>query len=112
MKRAGIEVARTFIERVGDQVADAGLVRRILGGAAAEGVFHGDQRYGGVLNEPGLDATGRNQMLDLGRGLRGRRGQRQDRQADCGSEAEAPGIGAEIDHERFSSRFAAVSLIR
>ena len=73
MEGLGIEVARAFIDQVGDHVADAGLVGRVLGRAAAERVFHRDQRHGGVLHEPGLDTARRNQMLDLGRGVRRRR---------------------------------------
>ena len=72
MEGLGIEVTRAFIEQVGDQIADPGLVGRILRGAAAKGIFHRDQRHGGILHEPGLDAAGRNQMLDPGRGLRRR----------------------------------------
>ncbi len=69
----GIEIAGAFVEQVGDQIADAGLAGRILAGAAAEGIFHRDQRHGRILHEPGFDAAGRHQALDLGRSLRGRR---------------------------------------
>ena len=114
---AGIEVARTFVERVGDQIADAGLVGRVLRRAAAEGIFHRDQRHGGVLHEPGLDAAGRNQMLDLGGGVRRRRRPAAvDRQArgERANAGEAPSVMMLniAGHERFSSRFGAVSLIR
>ena len=68
----GIEVTRAFIEQIGDQIADAGFVGRVLRGAAVEGIFHRDQRHGGILHEPGLDAARRHQMLDLCRGLRRR----------------------------------------
>jgi len=67
-----IQIARALIKQVGDQIADAGLVGRILRRAAAEGIFHRDQRYGGILHEPGLDAAGRDQMLDFCRGMRWR----------------------------------------
>jgi predicted Zn-dependent peptidase len=64
---------RKFLEvTFGDHVADSGLVGRVLARAAAEGIFHRHQRYGGVLHKPGLDAAGRDQMLDLCCGL-GRR---------------------------------------
>ena len=58
MEGLGIQIAGAFVEQVGDHVADAGLVGRILGRAAAEGIFHRNQRHGGVLHEPGLDAAG------------------------------------------------------
>ena len=54
----GIQFARALIEQIGDQTADAGLVGRVLRRAADEGIFHRDQRHGGVLHEPGLDAAG------------------------------------------------------
>ena len=73
VKGLGIEIAGAFIEQAGDHVADAGLVGRVLRGAAAEGIFHRDQGNGGVLHEPGLDAAGRNQALDFCRSLRRRR---------------------------------------
>ncbi len=68
----GIQIARTFIDQVGNHIADAWLVGRVLGRAAAEGILHRNQRHGGVLHEPGLDASGRNQVLDLGGGVRRR----------------------------------------
>jgi hypothetical protein len=34
----GIQIARAFIEQIGDQIADAGLVGRVLGRAAAKGI--------------------------------------------------------------------------
>ena len=58
MERLGVEIARTLVEQVGDQIADAGLVDRVLRGAAGEGIFHRDQRHGRVLHEPGFDAAG------------------------------------------------------
>ena len=69
VKGLGIQIAGAFIDQIGDHIADAGFARRVLGRAAAEGIFHRDQGYGGVLHEPGLDTAGRNQMLDLGRGV-------------------------------------------
>ena len=90
MERLGIEIARALIEQIGDHVADAGFAGRVLGRAAAEGIFHRDQRHGGVLHEPGLDAAGRNQTLDLGRGLRWRRRQRRHGEAGSENESNAP----------------------
>ncbi len=120
VKGLGIEIARAFVEQIGDHVADAGLVGGILRRAAAEGIFHRDQRHGGVLHEPGLDAAGRNQTLDLGRGVRRGRGQRRQRDAGGQDETDAPRAelaerlvgSAGIIHERFSSRFGVVSLTR
>ena len=65
MERLGVEIARAFVEEVADQIGDARLVLRILRRAAGKGIFHGDQRHGRVLHEPGLDAARRGQMLDL-----------------------------------------------
>jgi hypothetical protein len=81
VKGLGIQFAGALVEQVGDQIADPGLVGGILGGAAAEGIFHRNQRHGGVLHEPGLDAAGRNQVLDPGRGVRRRQSQRHHHQA-------------------------------
>jgi hypothetical protein len=108
----GIEIAGSLVEQAGDQVADAGLARWVLGGAAAEGIFHRDQGHGGVLHEPGLDAAGRNQPLDLCCGLRRRRRQRQQHGARDQAGCEALRTNRKTDHERFSSRFGAASLIR
>ncbi len=65
----GIEIAGAFVEEVADQVGDARLVLGVLGRAAGKGIFHRDQRHGCVLHEPGLDAAGRDQALDLCGGL-------------------------------------------
>ena len=112
VERLGIQIARTFIEQIGDHVADAGLVGRILRGAAAEGILHREQRHGRILHKPGLDASRRNQMLDFCGGVRGRRRQRRHREAGSQHECRAARAGPEIVHERFSSRFGAASLIR
>ena len=112
MERLGVEVAGAFVEQVGHQIADAGLVGRVLRGAAGEGIFHRDQRNGGVLHEPGFDAAGRNQVLDLGRGLRRHRRDKPDRKTGGEHAGEAPREVQGIGHERFSSRFGVVSLIR
>ena len=111
VERLGIQIARAFIDQIRDQIADTGFVGRILGRTAAEGVLHRDQWHGGILHEPGLDASRRNQMLYLCRGVRWR-GQRHHRQAGGNDQSNAPRASREIGHERFSSRFGAVSLIR
>ena len=112
MKGLGIEIAGALVEQAGDHVADAGFACRVLGGAAAEGIFHRDQGHGGVLHEPGLDAARRDQPLDLCRGVRRRRRQRQQRDAGDQAGCEALRANPKIVHERFSSRFGAASLIR
>ena len=58
VKRPGIKIAGTFVEQVGDEMADAGFVGRVLRRTAAERVLHRNQRHGGVLHEPSLDASG------------------------------------------------------
>ena len=110
MESVGIEVAGALVKQVGHQIGDPWLVGRVLRAAAGEGIFHRDQRHGGVLDEPGLDAAGRGQMLDLGRRLRRRRCERGQRHA--GGDEKRAGADRNINHERFSSRFAVVSLIR
>ena len=113
MEGLGIEIAGAFIEQAGDHVADAGLAGRVLGGAAGEGIFHRDQRHGGVLHEPGLDAAGRDQPLDLCGRMRRARCERGQRNAGGNEGCEALRANWKMDHERFSSRFGAVvSLIR
>ena len=107
----GIEIAGAFIEQAGDHVADAGLAGRVLRGAAAKGIFHRDQGHGGVLHEPGLDAAGRDQPLDLRGRVRRRRRQRQQRGAGTRTD-QARRADPKMVHERFSSRFGAASLIR
>ena len=73
MERLGVERAGAFVEQVGHQVGDAGLVLRVLGGAAAEGEVDGDQRNRRIAHQPGLDAARADHALDLHR-LRGRGG--------------------------------------
>ena len=107
----GIQFLGSLVEQAGDHVADAGLVGRILRRAAAEGIFHRDQRHGGVLHEPGLDAAGRNQALDLCRRVRRQGGEREEATA-IGAPPDIPQPSGKMGHERFSSRFGAGSLIR
>src|SRR5260370_7594772 len=108
----GIQIAGAFIEQIGDQIADAGLVGGILGSAAAESVFHRDQRHGSVLHEPGLDASRRNQMLNFCRSLRWRRSQQDHSKTGRKNEGDAPRANLRMGHERFPSRLAAVPSIR
>jgi hypothetical protein len=113
MEAARVEIGGAFVQRVGDEITDTGLVGGVLRCTALEGIFHRDHRHGGILHEPGFDAAGRDQMLDPGRGARGcgkgqRCGERKNQRRAAGE--------LEMDHERFSSRLAAavslVSLIR
>ena len=69
MESLGIQLAGPFIEQARDQITDPGLAGGILARTAAEGIFHRDQRHGGVLHKPGLDPARRDQMLDLGRSV-------------------------------------------
>ena len=112
VKGLGIEIAGAFVEQAGDQVADAGLAVRVLGGAAAEGIFHRDQGHGGVLHEPGFDTSRRDQPLNFCRSVRRRRRQRQQHGGGDQAGCEALRANRKTDHERFSSRFGAASLIR
>ncbi len=111
MEGLGIEIAGTFVEQAGDHVADAGLAGRVLGRAAAEGIFHRDQGHGGVLHEPGLDAAGRDQALDFRGGMRRRRCQQGQRDAGGNDGCEARRANCKAGHERFSSRFGAVGIL-
>ena len=76
--------------QIGDQIADAGFVGRVLRRAAANAKFHRNQRHGRVLHEPGLDAAGRNQMLDLGGGAARAPTSRRHCQASGNKEPNAP----------------------
>ena len=53
----GIQISRAFVQRVGGEAAGAGFVGGVLRRAAGEGIFHRDQRHGGVLNQPGFNAA-------------------------------------------------------
>ena len=112
VKRPGIQVARTLIDEVGDHVADAGLAVRILHGAAVHGEFHRDQRHGRILHEPGLDAAGRNQVLDLGGGVRGAGHHRREATQTPATRARRGAPDLEEGHERFSACLGVMSLMR
>ncbi len=113
MEAARVEIAGALIDQIGDQMADAGLVGRVLGGAAIKAEFHGDQRHGGVLHEPGFDAAGRHQPLHLGggRGSTGAGGSQADADGEHQQHAQRTDHHSG-DHERFSSRLPPLSLIR
>ena len=104
VERLGIEVARAFVEQVRRHVGDAGLVGRVLVGAAAEGELDRDQRQRGLVHQPGLDAARADDALDLGGAGSGceqadERGERRH-----GAQAAAAGRRkAGGDHERLSS---------
>ena len=93
--------------RLGDHVADAGLVGRVLRRAAAERIFHRDQRHGGVLHEPGLDAAGRHQTLDFGGGVR-----RASRRSRSARSAAAPPSSAPRAGDQIGSRTFLLALRR
>ena len=60
-----VEVAGAFVHHAGHEIGEALPVLRVLCGAAAEGEAHGDQGIGVALDEPGLDAAGTDDALDL-----------------------------------------------
>ena len=64
LERLGVELAGALVEQRGDHVGDAGLVGRVLAGAAAEGEVHGDQRHRRLAHQPGLDAARADDALD------------------------------------------------
>ena len=64
MKRRGVVRSGAFVEQAGQEVADTRLVGRILRGAARERELKRHQRYGVVLDQPSLDAAGRDDALD------------------------------------------------
>ena len=90
-----------------------GLSGGILRGAAGEGIFHRDQRHGGVLHEPGLDAARRHQMLDFCAACDGGTRQRE-RQREATAQRDRRGAaGQSMAVTNASPRaWRAVSLIR
>ena len=96
MEGFGIQIARTLVEQIANQIADPGLVGRVLGRTASEGIFHRDQRHGGFLHEPGFDAARRNQVLDLGGRMRRRCRERHQHQAGSEDQCKTP----RASHER------------
>ena len=84
---------------------------RDMRAAAIHRELHGDERNGGVLYKPGLDAAWRNQVLDLGGGVR----RRLDRDGYANAEQqELQARGADLgeNHDRFSTSLGVASLIR
>ena len=63
----GVHVARAFFQRVGHQADGAALAGRVKAGAAPEGEVQRGEGDGVILDQPGLDAAGRGDLLDLGR---------------------------------------------
>ena len=113
LERLAVELAGAFVEQVDRHVGDAGLVGRVLVGAAAEGEVHGDQRHRGIAHHPDLDAAWGHQALDVG-GVR-RRCRRGDQHDGHNRESrKAAGTwkqgGHGHPHERFSP--GRVSLMR
>ena len=76
LKGARIEIAGAFVEQRRRHMADAGLFRRILIGAALHREIHRDQRHRGFAHQPGLDPARAHDALDLGRRRRRRAGER------------------------------------
>ena len=60
----GVEIAGALVEQAGDQIGAAGGVLGIARRAAVEGEIDGDQRQAVFLDQPGLDARGRTDLLD------------------------------------------------
>ena len=61
----GIEIAGALVHHGRDEISETFLAGIVLAGAAAKGEAHGDQRIGVALDEPGLDAAGAHDALDL-----------------------------------------------
>ncbi len=103
----GVEIAGALVDHPGHQAGDAGLVGRVLAGAAAEREIHRDQRVRGFLHEPDLDAARTPHAFDLGR--RGRRRHRdqqrsaEERASDDFWQAVGRPDWHVSRHERFSS---------
>ena len=112
VKRRGIQIARALIDEVGRHIADAGLIGRVLGAAAVHGKFHGYERHGGILHKPGFDTPGRNQVLDLGGGVRRRRHDCHYAEAHAHHNARARRADLWEGHDRFSTCLGVSSLMR
>ena len=58
------EIAGALVEQAGEKRRGAGLALRILGSATGEGKIHRDQGHGVILDQPGGDPAGADDMLD------------------------------------------------
>ena len=93
-KATGVELASPLVHHAGDEISEALLGFRVLGGAAAEGKAHGDQGIGVALDQPSLDAAGARDALDVHGVSRGCGKRREER--ECGGKPKAlPGERAQ-----------------
>ena len=68
LKRIGIVIARAFVEQPAEHLRDAGLVDRVMRGAAFERECDGDERHHVGFDMPRFNSSRRCQRLDHGRG--------------------------------------------
>ena len=90
----GVELAGALVHHAGDEISEALLVFRVLGGAAAEGKAHGDQGIGVALDQPSLDAAGARDALDV-HGVSRRCGKRREERKCSGKPKALPGEWAQ-----------------
>ncbi len=64
MESFRVEIAGALVEQAGEQRGRAGLALRVLRPAAVEGKIHRHQGHGVILDQPGDDAAGADDMLD------------------------------------------------
>ena len=88
-KAIEVELAGALVHHPRDEISEAVLALGVLRGAAAEGKAHGDQRVGVALDEPGLDAAGARDVLDV-HGAGRRRGERSDEASRRGQPKPVP----------------------
>ncbi len=60
-----VEIAGALVHHRRNEISEPLLARIVLGGAAAKGEAHGDQRIGVAFDEPGLDPAGTRDALNL-----------------------------------------------
>ena len=65
LKGDGVETARALVHHAGDEISEPCLVLGVLCSAAAKCKAHGDQGIDVALDEPGLDAAGACDALDV-----------------------------------------------
>ncbi len=80
----GIHFTRAFVQRCGEQARQAFLSDRVLHGATVEGKIERNDRHGMVFYQPGCDAFGAGDFLDLD-------GLRQPHQAKQGDKRQSEG---------------------